>query len=134
MFSIWDQLFGTAVFTRQFPKEYGLMNDPKEHWTASYFYPVVTAPDKENEMSRGHKKTSTAFAEPTIVHLEKDENYLYCQCGFSINQPFCDGSHHGTKIKPLLFTAQRTGKVKLCNCKLTKGAPFCDNSHEEMKH
>lgn len=132
MFSIWDQLFGTAVFTRQFPKEYGLMNDPKEHWTASYFYPVITAADKENEMSRGHQKVSTAFAEPTFVELEKGKNYLYCQCGFSKNQPFCDGSHHGTKIKPLLFTVKRTGKAKLCNCKLTKGSPFCDNSHNNF--
>ncbi len=132
MFSIWDQLFGTAVFTRQFPKEYGLMNDPKEHWTASYFYPVITADDKENEMSRGYEKISTAFAEPTFVELEKGKNYLYCQCGFSKTQPFCDGSHHGTKIKPLLFTVKRTGKVKLCNCKLTQGAPFCDNSHDNF--
>ena len=133
MFSIWDQLFGTAMYSHAFPEEYGLPNDPKEHWTASYFYPLVKAKDARNEMSAGHQKTSTAHAEPTIIRLEKGEKYLYCQCGMSKTQPFCDGSHHGTKIKPLLFEAKRTGNVKLCNCKLTKASPFCDDSHVDFK-
>ncbi len=133
MFSIWDQLFGTAVFNRQLPEEYGLPNDPKEHWTASYFYPLVKAKDSQNEMSAGHQKVSTVHAEPTTIRLEKGKKYLYCQCGMSKTQPFCDGSHHGTKIKPFLFEAKRTGNVKLCNCKLTKGAPFCDDSHVDFK-
>lgn len=31
IFSIWDQLFGTALFTRKFPAEYGLKNDAEEN-------------------------------------------------------------------------------------------------------
>jgi len=129
MFSIWDQIFGTAMFSRAFPSEYGLMNDPKEHWTASYFYPMIKADDPKNEMSAGHQKLKTTTDEPVTIKLIKGENYLWCACGMSQNQPFCDGTHHGSKHKPILFKAQRTGDVKLCTCKLTKTAPFCDDSH-----
>lgn len=133
MFSIWDQLFGTAKFTHQFPAELGLMNDPKEEWTASYFYPIVTSKNPNSEISRGYQKKDNTKLEPSELELVKGQKYLYCQCGMSQNQPFCDGSHHGSKIKPLLFEAKRTGKVKLCNCKKTKSGPFCDNSHLDFK-
>lgn len=129
MFSIWDQVFGSAIYSHQFPTEYGLPNDPKEHWTAAYFYPVVASADPNSEISRGYNKLDTKTNEPTTVELEKGKKYLYCQCGKSKSQPFCDGTHHGTKFKPLLFEAKRTGKAKLCNCKKTKAGPFCDDSH-----
>ncbi len=129
MFSIWDQIFGSAIYSHQFPRDYGLPNDPKEHWTAAYFYPVVASPDPKSEISRGFNKPDTTTNEPATIELEKGKKYLYCQCGKSKSQPFCDGTHHGTKFKPLLFEAKRTGKVKLCNCKQTKAGPFCDDSH-----
>ena len=59
MFSIWDQLFSTAKFTRQFPKDYGIPNDPKEHWAPAYFYPAIAAGDPASEISRGYKKELT---------------------------------------------------------------------------
>lgn len=129
MFSIWDQLFGTAHYSREFPTDYGLENDPKEPWTAAYLYPLVASDDPRSELSRGFTKKDTRTNEPTKVNLKEGERYLFCQCGLSQNQPFCDGSHHGTKFKPLLFTAQRNGPARLCNCKRTGVAPFCDDSH-----
>lgn len=129
MFSIWDQMFGTAKFTRQYPTELGLENDPKDKWTASYLYPLVTSDKAESELAKGFEKTNTCVFEPATVNLEAGEKYLFCQCGKSKNQPFCDGSHHGTKSKPLLFEVQRTGNYRLCQCKLSKCNPFCDNSH-----
>ncbi len=129
MFSIWDQMFGTAKFTRQFPTQYGLENDPKEPWTAAYLYPAVAASDPKSEISRGYKKVSTIKPEPSTVSLVKGEKYLWCQCGMSKNQPFCDSSHHGSKFKPMFFVASKTGEVRLCNCKKTKAGPFCDDSH-----
>lgn len=129
MFSIWDQLFGTAKFTRRFPTDLGLVNDPKDAWTASYFYPLVASEKPGSEISRGFSKPNTTRREPTIHEFAESENFLYCRCGRSRNQPFCDGSHHGTKFKPLLCTAKKDGIAKLCNCKLTKSPPYCDNSH-----
>jgi CDGSH-type Zn-finger protein len=84
-------------------------------------------------MSRGYVKEDTITLEPATIQLEKGEKYLWCRCGKSKNQPFCDSSHHGTKMTPLLFEAKRTGNVRLCNCKATKAGPFCDDSHIEMK-
>jgi len=132
MFSIWDQLFGTATFTRKYPTDYGLPNDPKEHWTAAYLYPVFKSKNKLSELSKGYKKVDTIKMEPSELFLEKGKAYLWCQCGKSKSQPFCDGSHHGTKYKPMRFEAKRDGKVKLCNCKLTKAGPFCDDSHVKV--
>jgi len=47
MFSLWDQLFGTAKFSHAFPTEYGLENDPQEHWSVAYLYPAVKSSDKQ---------------------------------------------------------------------------------------
>lgn len=133
MFSIWDQLFGTAVFSRKFPIAYGLVNPTKDHWTASYLYPAVKSKDEKSVLASGFQKVSTASNQPIFFELTKGEKYLYCNCGLSNNKPFCDGSHHGTKFKPHLFVAKQSGQAKLCNCKLTKSAPFCDNSHVDFK-
>lgn len=129
MFSIWDQLFKTAVFTRKFPTNIGLENDPKEHWTETYFYPFVKSKNTNSELSKNYNKGFTKSLEPIVVELKKGEKYLWCKCGRSKTQPFCDGSHHGTKHKPILFEAKKDGAVKLCNCKITKSSPFCDGSH-----
>src|ERR1043165_6775520 len=41
MFFIWDQLFGTAKFTRKYPVEFGIENDPKDPWYVMLYYPLV---------------------------------------------------------------------------------------------
>jgi sterol desaturase/sphingolipid hydroxylase (fatty acid hydroxylase superfamily)/CDGSH-type Zn-finger protein len=129
MFSIWDQMFGTAKFTRQFSTEIGLVNDPKDKWTASYFYPLIASDKPNSELARGFKKELTTVLEPAVCEFAEGEKYLWCRCGRSTNQPFCSGLHHGTKFKPMLCSAKRDGTVKLCRCKLTKSPPYCDNSH-----
>lgn len=127
-FSFWDQLFGTAHFTRKYPTSYGLLTDNKDPWYALLLYPFVKSPKKGSEMSAAFKKEKQGITEPFRAILPKGE-YLYCQCGFSENQPFCNGYHHGSKIKPLKFEVKSERKVSLCNCKLTKTPPYCDNSH-----
>ncbi len=134
MFSVWDQLFGTAKFTRQFPTDLGLMNDTHDNWKAAYLYPFISSDNAESELSRGFSKPNTNVSEAAVVHLEAGEKYLWCQCGKSKTQPFCDGSHHGSTDKPMLFEATRTGNVKLCQCKMTKTGPFCDNSHLNIQN
>jgi sterol desaturase/sphingolipid hydroxylase (fatty acid hydroxylase superfamily)/CDGSH-type Zn-finger protein len=132
MFSIWDQLFGTAVFNRTFPKQYGLFNDPKEEWSAAYFYPFIKSKDLTSEISKHYKKVATTSNMAIPVSLEPGQNYLWCQCGKSKKQPFCDGSHHGTKHKPVLFQVSKKSMYKLCNCKQSKTKPFCDNTHLQL--
>ena len=70
-----------------------------------------------------------AAKRPGKVELEAGKSYSWCRCGRSANQPFCDGSHRGTDIKPLTFTAEKTGPAGLCQCKASRNAPFCDGSH-----
>ncbi|MEM9722492.1 MAG: sterol desaturase family protein [Bacteroidota bacterium] len=132
MLSIWDQLFGTAKFTRKFPSLYGLQTDPNDPWYAHVFYPFVKSPKEGSQIARNWKRVNTATNEPIMVVVEPG-THLFCQCGFSQNQPFCDGAHHGTKYKPLVFEVKQQRKLKLCNCKHTKKGPFCDNSHLELK-
>lgn len=128
MFSIWDQLFGTAKFTHAFPSEYGIPNDPDDSWAAHLFYPLVTSDKPGSEISKEFVFEKTTVLEPAKLVL-KPGTYLYCQCGYSRTQPFCDGSHHGTKFQPTAFSIQKEREYALCQCKMCKKGPFCDNSH-----
>ena len=128
MFSIWDQLFGSAHFSHAFPTKYGLENDKKESWAAHTFYPIITSDKEGSEISKDFKFEKTTKLEPATLILAEGD-YLYCQCGFSKNQPFCDGSHHGTKFKPIKFTIRKEREYQLCQCKLCEKGPFCDNAH-----
>ncbi len=69
---------------------------------------------------------------PIGVELEAGEEYHFCTCGRSSNQPFCDGSHQGTSFEPKAFTAEKSEKAYLCACKHTHNAPFCDGSHKQF--
>lgn len=69
---------------------------------------------------------------PFAVELQAGKAYHWCACGRSKNQPFCDGSHKGTGIEPVKFTAEKTGTAHLCGCKQTKDVPFCDGSHSSL--
>jgi sterol desaturase/sphingolipid hydroxylase (fatty acid hydroxylase superfamily)/CDGSH-type Zn-finger protein len=133
MFSIWDQLFGTATFHSTYPTTYGLQQKTEDSWSASYFYPLIKSEDKKSELSAGYKKLNTSSLNSLTVPLTKGENYLWCACGMSKTQPFCDGSHHGSKFTPLKFLVKRTGNVKLCNCKKSNLTPFCDDTHIKVK-
>ena len=66
---------------------------------------------------------------PYQVELQAGKRYAWCRCGRSQKQPFCDGSHAGTGIEPLMFTAERTEAALPCGCKDTGDPPYCDGSH-----
>lgn len=78
-------------------------------------------------------KPVIADNKPTKVNLNKGEEYYFCVCGRSDNQPFCDGSHAGTEFKPKPFVAKETGDAYLCQCKHTNDAPFCDGTHKQFE-
>ncbi len=77
-------------------------------------------------------KPVVAAITPKKVSLEKGQDYYFCTCGRSSNQPFCDGSHAGTNFKPKPFKAEESGDAYLCQCKHTANAPFCDGSHKQF--
>lgn len=73
-----------------------------------------------------------ASNKPKKVTLTKDEEYYFCTCGKSSNQPFCDGSHAGSSFTPKAFVAPESGDSYLCQCKHSADLPFCDGSHKQF--
>ncbi len=69
---------------------------------------------------------------PYPVDVEDGKKYFWCACGKSKRQPFCDGSHEGTGMTPMTWTAQATKKMFFCGCKHTRGAPLCDGAHNGL--
>ncbi len=69
---------------------------------------------------------------PVKVSLKENEDYYFCVCGQSDNQPFCDGSHAGTDFKPKAFKTKETGDAFLCRCKHTGNPPYCDGTHNQF--
>lgn len=81
------------------------------------------------------------MASPTIANrkgyyyeLKAGERYLWCQCGLSTTQPFCDGaSHLSTEFRPVLIKPKQDEEVILCGCKQTSTPPFCDGTHNNLE-
>ena len=69
---------------------------------------------------------------PVKVTLTKGQEYYFCTCGRSENQPFCDGSHVGTSFIPKVIVAEEDGDAYLCACKHSGNRPFCDGTHQKF--
>lgn len=66
------------------------------------------------------------------VAVEAGKTYMWCSCGRSRNQPFCDGSHSGTSFSPIAYEAKESKNVGFCGCKHSGNAPLCDGSHKNL--
>ena len=73
-----------------------------------------------------------ADTKPMAVELKAGDTVWWCRCGRSKNQPFCDGSHQGTGLEPMEFTADKDGRFFFCLCKRTGSPPLCDGSHKQI--
>ena len=78
------------------------------------------------------EKPKIADTKPTGIEIKSGEEYYWCACGQSKNQPFCDGSHRGTEFTPLHFVADETKTAYLCMCKHSKNSPYCDGTHKDL--
>jgi len=76
-----------------------------------------------NQSSAAHAKRRTGIQRISTI---------WCACGRSKTQPFCDGSHKGTGLTPVQFKAEESKTVWLCGCKQTKGRPMCDGTHKSL--
>ena len=63
-------------------------------------------------------KPVIASKTPYKVELKAGEKYMFCTCGKSKVQPFCDKkSHKETTFVPKSFTVEKDGTYHLCGCK-----------------
>lgn len=70
---------------------------------------------------------------PYKVTVEAGKRYLWCSCGRSATQPFCDNAHKGTGLVPVPWQAEKSGDVWFCGCKATGNRPMCDGTHSSLK-
>ncbi len=85
-------------------------------------------------MTQSNSKVSPviAYRKGFYYELKAGKRYLWCSCGRSATQPFCDGSHVGTSFQPVAFKAERDEDVIFCGCKHTGTPPFCDGAHSNL--
>jgi len=84
------------------------------------------------ERGRFMDKPVIVSRQPYPLPVKKGEKVFWCACGRSANQPYCDGSHKGTDITPMPYTAPRDKIVFFCGCKHSGKGPVCDGSHSEL--
>lgn len=69
---------------------------------------------------------------PYNFTVKAGRKYFWCACGRSKQQPFCDGSHAGTGLGPIIHAATADEELWFCGCKATKSPPFCDGTHSSL--
>lgn len=69
---------------------------------------------------------------PFEVEVAEGQKLFWCRCGRTRNGAFCDGSHKGTGLTPLVEVVQEAGTKYLCGCKRTSTPPWCDGSHASL--
>lgn len=77
------------------------------------------------------EKPIIAAKEPKVMNMQPGK-YMWCACGRSAGQPFCDGSHRDTGITPIRVEITEPKEVHWCMCKQSNNKPFCDGSHKKI--
>jgi CDGSH-type Zn-finger protein len=65
---------------------------------------------------------------PYVIE-ESPGKRAWCACGRTKTQPFCDGSHVGTGLSPVIVKIEEKKHVAWCGCRKSGNKPFCDGSH-----
>jgi len=58
--------------------------------------------------------------------------FWWCACGRSRTQPFCDGSHQGTRFAPVKMELADSKTIAWCGCKFSRNGALCDGSHGKL--
>jgi len=66
------------------------------------------------------------------VMSETPGKKAWCACGRTAKAPFCDGSHKGTGMGPVVVEITEEKKVAWCGCGKAGTAPFCDGTHKSL--
>ncbi|MCZ6474357.1 MAG: CDGSH iron-sulfur domain-containing protein [SAR324 cluster bacterium] len=74
---------------------------------------------------------ATPQKRPYIID-ETPGKKLWCQCGLSKKQPYCDGSHKGTEFRPIIVDITESKTVLRCGCKQSGRNPYCDGTHSRI--
>ncbi|MFZ8864599.1 MAG: CDGSH iron-sulfur domain-containing protein [Rickettsiales bacterium] len=80
-------------------------------------------------------KAKIAQKAPYKVSVEAGKKYFWCSCGYSKNQPFCDGNHkeHAPDFRAIAWQSSESKEIYFCGCKQAKnGTIFCDGSHSKL--
>ncbi|MFT4924901.1 MAG: CDGSH-type Zn-finger protein [Phenylobacterium sp.] len=99
--------------------------------TAGFGYSLCISPVKKHK-AMSKLQPVVAAKQPIAVEVEQGRSYLWCTCGQSKRQPWCDGSHGGTGFTPLPYTAKQSKTVFFCACKQSKNPPLCDGAHNKL--
>ena len=68
---------------------------------------------------------------PMVMDMEPGV-YAWCACGHSSKQPFCDGSHAGSDMSPVIEKIEEPTKVAWCGCKCSSNGTRCDGTHASL--
>lgn len=58
--------------------------------------------------------------------------YMWCACGRSNDQPYCDGSHKGIGIKPQKVVIEEKQVFPWCMCRFSEKGARCDGKHRDL--
>lgn len=72
------------------------------------------------------------YSKSPFIMKVKPGTYAWCSCGRSSKNPFCDGSHKSTNLKPVIETIKEEKVVAWCACKHSASKPYCDGSHSHL--
>ncbi len=74
------------------------------------------------------------YAPYSVKDLTEGQTYLWCSCGHSKTEPFCDNVGCAlSSFRPFVFSAKPQKLHLLCGCKYSQSPPFCDGSHSFME-
>lgn len=81
---------------------------------------------------RGMEEEPICYAKAPVILEMEPGTYFWCACGRSQSQPFCDGSHKGTRFTPVRLSIKEKSSIGWCMCKRTGKPPYCDGTHKRL--